>query len=202
MLADLSLKIDREIDALDRIRRAYPFVPCHNIVHSFPDISWHELCKYHRDCICIDPEQRCPVGNEDKCEKYLSLTGLKRYIIALFSSTFDEDYKDLVAHMKATLLPEKSLKVWAHELHITPSCLSKLIKETHKCSYREVCTRYKMHRAVELLKTTHRTIKQIASELGYHYSNDFSRAFRRAFGLSPSEYRSRHRYRTGSKGKR
>lgn len=47
----------------------------------------------------------------------------------------------------------------------------------------------RMSQAVELLRSTDRGIKEIAAQLGYISSSNFSRAFRTHTGRSPSEFR-------------
>lgn len=47
----------------------------------------------------------------------------------------------------------------------------------------------RLHRAMELLETTDRNVSEIAYEVGFNDPNYFSRAFNKAFGKAPSEYR-------------
>ncbi len=49
----------------------------------------------------------------------------------------------------------------------------------------------RMHRAVQLLNTTHLSIKEISEHLGFSDQFYFSRAFRRMHGHAPSEHRQR-----------
>lgn len=46
-----------------------------------------------------------------------------------------------------------------------------------------------MAMAKEKLIGSDKTVSQIAYELGYQYSQHFNRMFKRAVGMSPSEYR-------------
>lgn len=50
-------------------------------------------------------------------------------------------------------------------------------------------TNWRMQLAAQLLSTTDRRMAQIAETLGYDSEAAFSRAFRRAFALAPTEYR-------------
>ena len=43
-----------------------------------------------------------------------------------------------------------------------------------------------MMRARELLTSDHWTVNDVANTLGYRYPNDFSRAFKRFTGVSPT----------------
>ena len=46
--------------------------------------------------------------------------------------------------------------------------------------------------ACVLLKDTRQSIKEVATAVGYAYPNHFTTAFRRAYGLSPGQYRRAH----------
>ena len=57
--------------------------------------------------------------------------------------------------------------------------------------FRQMSLDARMRRARILLETTDKAVTEIALELGYSDSANFTRAFRRANGLSPTEYRAR-----------
>jgi len=56
-------------------------------------------------------------------------------------------------------------------------------------SYAEMVDETRYKRALELLKDTNLSITELALELGYGYPENFSRAFRKRVGVTPSEYR-------------
>lgn len=49
--------------------------------------------------------------------------------------------------------------------------------------------RWRMQLAANLLQTTHKTIIQVALDVGYESEAAFNRAFKREFGLPPAQYR-------------
>ncbi|MHA7777224.1 AraC family transcriptional regulator [Roseibium sp. M-1] len=55
--------------------------------------------------------------------------------------------------------------------------------------YRDLAGKLRIERAAELLKDDRLSVAQIASTLGYSNSAHLSRAFRRASGMQPSEFR-------------
>jgi hypothetical protein len=64
-------------------------------------------------------------------------------------------------------------------------------QEVFGVSSRQLLVRPRMNRAKELLGTTDISIKEVARELGYTKQHEFTRAFTRFFGESPSKWRKR-----------
>jgi hypothetical protein len=56
-------------------------------------------------------------------------------------------------------------------------------------SPRDMLVRLRMDRAKELLITSDLSVKEIAFEVGYVWQQDFTRAFRKCAGMSPSQWR-------------
>lgn len=71
----------------------------------------------------------------------------------------------------------------------TPSYLCTLFKNATNCSITEYIQSLRNKRAAQLLTTTDWTIEKISYEIGYKSERFFRIAFKREFGLSPSEYR-------------
>jgi AraC-like DNA-binding protein len=67
-------------------------------------------------------------------------------------------------------------------------------------SYRDLVGAARQARAEALLRETDRSVTEIALELGYTEHANFTRAFRRALGCTPTDFRSRARPRAGSDG--
>lgn len=79
----------------------------------------------------------------------------------------------------------------ADQLHLSPNYFGDLIKkETGKSAIAHI-QRKMMDTAKDLLAQTNKTISEIAYHLGYQYPHYFSRAFKKAEGCSPIEYRRR-----------
>lgn len=54
-------------------------------------------------------------------------------------------------------------------------------------------SRVRMNRIKELLRNTELTLHQIAERTGFEHSEYLGAAFRREVGLTPGEFRKRHR---------
>lgn len=84
---------------------------------------------------------------------------------------------------------EMSLAGLAGELGISPSQLTRRFAAVHQVTPVRYVTELRIDRARRMLVGTDRTVASIASTCGYGSAYYFSRAFRRATGQSPSEYR-------------
>lgn len=68
---------------------------------------------------------------------------------------------------------------------------SRCFKQSQGMSPGDYLTHTKLKRAVRLLQTTELPIKQIASQCAYADANYFAKAFRKAYDLSPRDFRER-----------
>lgn len=81
----------------------------------------------------------------------------------------------------------------ASRLHIQPTYLHRLFKEHTTLTMGEHLQRIRVQRAQELLLSTDDTLLDIASAVGIGSQQHFSQLFRRAVGMTPSEYRKQYR---------
>jgi AraC-like DNA-binding protein len=79
----------------------------------------------------------------------------------------------------------------AKQAGLSKSHFRKLFRETHNTSPRRLYQQTRMRRACEMLAYTSMNISEIAEELGFSNINNFSRAFRNATSMSPSQYQQR-----------
>lgn len=82
-----------------------------------------------------------------------------------------------------------SVAYCAHELNLSANYFGDLIKKKTGKSAQE----YVQNKVIETAKNrvfdTHKTINEVAYELGFKYPQHFSRLFKQKTGMSPSEYR-------------
>ena len=86
----------------------------------------------------------------------------------------------------AVLQPVKSL---CEYLQVSPATLRSLFQKHCGRSPQAVALELRMERARKRLASRDVPVKEVACELGYGHSNDFSRAYKRYFGESISENR-------------
>ncbi|MEM7211735.1 MAG: helix-turn-helix domain-containing protein [Pseudomonadota bacterium] len=98
--------------------------------------------------------------------------------------------RDDVTALIAIALLERQPKIdWvASRLSTSRRSLQRTL-DTEGCNFSGVLESLLMDRATELLRSTDRTITDVALELGYSDSAHFTRAFRKWTGVSPSRFR-------------
>ncbi|MDE6608527.1 MAG: AraC family transcriptional regulator [Lachnospiraceae bacterium] len=77
----------------------------------------------------------------------------------------------------------------AEQFFVSPAKLRKCFNSVYGESIYAYIRAYKMRSAAHCLKTTERTISEIAGDFGYDNCSKFSKAFRDVMGVSPTEYR-------------
>jgi AraC-like DNA-binding protein len=75
---------------------------------------------------------------------------------------------------------------------LSPSHFSRLLKEQTGKTFTELLNDFRVNKARELLARTDQPILAIALDCGFCDQSWFTKAFRRATGLTPREYRERH----------
>lgn len=131
---------------------------------------------------------RLPISGADRAAHLQALAQCERELVTHGNAG------QLAARVIA-LLPRagggfRSLEELAAELTMSPRTLRRQL-ESAGTSYGAVLDRLRRSRALELIDDPTRSIESIAIELGYSDAANFTRAFRRWTGASPSEHRRR-----------
>lgn len=82
-----------------------------------------------------------------------------------------------------------TLKQLSKLFFINEKYLGKLLKTHYKMSFHEYLNNLRLNAAENLLKTTSKTIIEIAFDCGYHSVNYFNRRFYKKYNVTPTEYR-------------
>lgn len=77
----------------------------------------------------------------------------------------------------------------AAAVNLAPSRLQHLFKDEVHMSIREHILHRRLSEAARLIATTYDRISEIVYYVGFRDVSNFNHAFRRAFGVSPREYR-------------
>ena len=91
-------------------------------------------------------------------------------------------------HYKDVTLEELS-----SNFHLSRPYLSKYIKEHTGNTFQEIVKKARMKKAQALLKETNQTVEMIASRVGYETVEHFNRLFKKAYGMTPVQFRRQNR---------
>ena len=84
-----------------------------------------------------------------------------------------------------------SLEAIASQMYITRGQLTRRVKAIKGMTTQQYAMKVRLTHASNLLKNnTDMAISEVAFRCGFEDATSFSRAFRRKYGISPSEYRS------------
>lgn len=81
----------------------------------------------------------------------------------------------------------------AGALYVSQSYISKVFAQKLRCGFREYINSLRIHKAQELLENTDLKIVQIMTQCGFRNQSSFNRVFLGSTGISPREFRRRHR---------
>ncbi len=85
-----------------------------------------------------------------------------------------------------------TLDVLAERFHLSKPYLSKYIREKSGMTFQDAVKRARMNKACAMLKETNQTVESIASYVGYENVEHFNRLFKKAYELTPVQFRRKY----------
>ena len=101
--------------------------------------------------------------------------------------------KQIEASVSADLSRQHTAREFAARFSVSESSVKNYFRGVYGQSISQYTTHRRMQQAAELLSATALPVIEIASRVGYENQSKFSAAFRKKFGISPREYRQRHK---------
>ena len=95
----------------------------------------------------------------------------------------------ITRYMQKHLSEDISLSVLAEEFHMNPQYISQLFKNEIGVGFLAYITNIRMEKAKKLLLATSLSVAEIAEQSGYGDYRVFTKAFKKAEGSTPSQYR-------------
>jgi AraC family transcriptional regulator of arabinose operon len=99
----------------------------------------------------------------------------------------------VITLMTEDLRSEILLDEIAQSVNLSASRLRHLFKDETGISPTQYLKVQRMLKAKELLETTFLNVKEVMLRVGVKDKSQFVRDFKKAYGLSPAQYRARHR---------
>ncbi|WP_315167485.1 phosphoenolpyruvate hydrolase family protein [Metaclostridioides mangenotii] len=99
------------------------------------------------------------------------------------------DYVEFVKeYVSVHYMEDISFTELAKVVHISRTHLSRLFNAEVGCSFLEYLSRYRINKAIEILKKEQIQLKKVADLVGYKDYAHFSKVFKKQIGMSPKEY--------------
>ncbi len=133
---------------------------------------------------------------------YLNRKMLKKKELARYSNSnlnnelinkINNDVISVLENKKLYLEVDLSLQKLAKEINTKPNYLSQVINTKHNCNFREFINKYRISFAKELLSESELKIEAVAYDSGFNNISTFNSAFKKATGMTPSQYRKKAR---------
>lgn len=132
------------------------------------------FCKYP-DCECLANAIIKSVDTGKKAEKTSN-----HFLLDMALSYIEMNYCKSI-----------TLAMVANEISVNYYYLSRLFKEQMKMNFKQYITEKRLERAAKLLKDPSLKVYEIAQSCGYENVNTFNEAFKCAYSITPTEYRSK-----------
>jgi len=137
----------------------------------------------------------------DEIESLSSLSDIESWYIdkfqtiVLYLSKLKENNYSPKINQAISLIetsPTISLQQLSTELDINKSYLCRLFKKEVSVNLTEYTLQYRIEKAKEYLINTQYKISEVSTKLGYVYSHQFSKDFKKITSIMPTEYRKLH----------
>ncbi len=104
-------------------------------------------------------------------------------------SSLSAEVRRMQQYIAQHFAEDVSLPALAQRLELSPGHLSAMMKKQLGLPFSEYVLYVRLAHAQELLSSTNLKIYEVAEKTGYHDPFYFSKLFKRAFGVSPGDYR-------------
>ncbi|MBD0315332.1 MAG: AraC family transcriptional regulator [Nitrospiraceae bacterium] len=132
-----------------------------------------------------------------KLSEALFVETLRRYIASLppaqtgwLAGVRDPDVGKALALLHREPAQPWTIASLASEVALSRSVLAERFRHYLAETPIGYLTRWRMHLAAQLLRSTSKSVAEVAGDVGYESEPSFNRAFKRAFGLPPARFRS------------
>ena len=104
---------------------------------------------------------------------------------------YDKFMRNVTSYIREHLTDEFSVDQMAKDLYLSRSYLSTKFKKETGMTLSQYMQEQKIEKAKSLLKTTDRSILEIATYLGFSSQGYFQNVFKKCTGMTPKDYRNR-----------
>jgi transcriptional regulator GlxA family with amidase domain len=105
----------------------------------------------------------------------------------------DARVKVAIDIVERSMAKKLSIRALCRSVNLSPARLRQLFRLETGLSPMQYVKRVRLERAANLLRTTFLSVKEVTYQSGATDIRDFIRDFKKKYGLTPSEYRTRRR---------
>lgn len=126
--------------------------------------------------------KECSLETLEKQLMFLSATMMQ-------PSSKDSVHDEILSYVREHYKEDLSLSGLSCVFGLSPNYISTLFKQKAGCNFVSYLTSLRMKEGKRLLLETKMTIREIGISIGYNNTSFFIRSFKKAEGITPSEYR-------------
>ena len=119
-----------------------------------------------------------------------ALTSAVNQYVATLKDKDDQDERltEILNYINTNYL-SVTLDELAEEFELTKTYLSKYIKDKSGKTFGDIVTNVRMKKARAMLKSGNKNVETIAHEVGYQNVENFTRTFKKKYGMTPVQFR-------------
>lgn len=186
VIMDINIPIMNGLKVIQMSRIKYPDM-------AFVVVSGYDDFSYCREAIRLQISDYIlkPVNYEEfgSCIDNLKISMFENRKTEITDEEGEHTIIGIVRYMQEHLSEEISLNVLAEEFHLSAQYISQLFKNEIGVNFLAYLTNIRMEYAKKLLLSKNYAIAEIAEKSGYGDYRVFTKAFKKAEGVTPSQYR-------------
>ena len=186
VIMDINIPIMNGLKVIQLSRIKHPEIAC-VIVSGYDDFSYcREALRLQITDYILKPVNYDEFGS---CIDNLKISLFERGVTQSDPSLEERPINQLTRYLQKHLADEISLSVLADEFHLSAQYISQLFKSEIGVNFLTYLTSIRMENAKKLLLATSMPISEISERSGYGDYRVFTKAFKKAEGVTPSQYR-------------
>ena len=185
-IMDINIPIMNGLKVIQLARLKHPDI-------AFVIVSGYDDFSYCREALRLQITDYIlkPVNYEEfgSCIDNLKIALFEKQYSAQTEQTEERPIQSITRYLQQHLSEELSLSVLAEEFHLNPQYISQLFKSEIGVNFLAYLTGIRMEKAKKLLLTTPLSVAEVSEQSGYADYRVFTKVFKKAEGVTPSQYR-------------
>ena len=185
-IMDINIPIMNGLKVIQLARLKHPDI-------AFVIVSGYDDFSYCREALRLQITDYIlkPVNYEEfgSCIDNLKIALFEKQSSAQTEQTEERPIQSITRYLQQHLSEELSLSVLAEEFHLNPQYISQLFKSEIGVNFLAYLTGIRMEKAKKLLLTTPLSVAEVSEQSGYADYRVFTKVFKKAEGVTPSQYR-------------